>query len=258
MRLDLYLFVSGYVKSRQKAKTLIESKNVTVNNKTIFKPSFEVDENIEHDIKIYDDCKYVSRGGIKLEKILDISKLDVTDSVCLDIGASTGGFTDCLLQHGAKKVFALDSGTNQLDQSLKDNNRVISIENFNAKSINISVINEMIDVITIDVSFISQTLIMKNAFSVLKDDGKYVSLIKPQFEVGKEKVGKGGIVKKEKDRLFAVNKVIDFAEDLGYRCSTFIKSPISGGDGNIEYLAIFEKSDYKVEKEYINKIVLNQ
>ncbi|MBQ7352981.1 MAG: TlyA family RNA methyltransferase [Clostridia bacterium] len=258
MRLDLYLFVNGYVKSRQKAKILIETNNVTVNNKTISKPSFDVDEKTEYDIKIFDDCKYVSRGGIKLEKILDLSKINVTDAVCLDIGASTGGFTDCLLQHGAKKVFALDSGTNQLDQSLKNSNRVVSIENFNAKSVDISIINEMIDVITIDVSFISQTLIMKNAFTVLKDDGKYVSLIKPQFEVGREKIGKGGIVKKEKDRLFAVNKVIDFAENLGYCCTNFIKSPISGGDGNIEYLAIFEKSKNKVEKEYINKIVLDR
>ena len=258
MRLDLYLFVSGRVKSRQKAKALIESNNVTVNNKIITKPSFDVDENIEYDIQIFDDCKYVSRGGIKLEKILEISKVDVTNLVCLDIGASTGGFTDCLLQHGAKKVFALDSGTNQLDSSLKESEKVVSIENFNAKGISINTINELVDIITIDVSFISQTLLMNGAFSVLKENGKYISLIKPQFEVGREKISKGGIVKKEKDRLFAANKVIDFAESLGYNCTAFIESPISGGDGNIEYLAIFEKSESKVNKAYINKVIIKR
>lgn len=258
MRLDVYLYVKGYVKSRQKAKALIENNCVSVDKKFISKPSYDLDEDTICDIEINDDCKYVSRGGLKLEKILSESNLCVQDKICLDIGASTGGFTDCLLQLGAKKVIALDTGTNQLDASLKNDFRVVSIENFNAKNISFELIGEFVDIITIDVSFISQTLIMPAAFSVLKDGGCYVSLIKPQFEAGRERIGKGGIVKNNKDRLYAVKKVLQCSEALGYSCTAFIKSPIKGGDGNIEYLAIFERSKNKVTDDYVKNIVLSQ
>ena len=159
MRADLFLFNGGYVKSRQKAKILIENKCVLIDGKVVSKPSFEIDELFEHKIEITDNCAYVSRGGLKLEAILDYAKIDVQGRKCLDIGASTGGFTDCLLKRGATVVYALDSGSNQLDIDIKNDPRVVSIENFNARNDLTSVINGKVDVITIDVSFISQTLI---------------------------------------------------------------------------------------------------
>ena len=258
MRLDLYLFNNNYVKSRQKAKGLIEGGNVMIDNKIVTKPAFEINEDQDYNIEITDDCKYVSRGGLKLEKILTVSDFDLNNKICVDIGSSTGGFTDCLLQFGAKRVYAIDSGKDQLDLSLKNNKKVFSIESFNAKNLNKEMFDELIDVVTIDVSFISQTLIMPQIFSILSDGGSFISLIKPQFEAGRERIGKGGIVKDSKSRLFAVNKVIECAEAFGYRSTCFIKSPIKGGDGNIEYLSIFEKVDNGISKDYIKKLILSQ
>lgn len=258
MRLDFYLFTNNYVKSRQKAKSLIEGRNVIIDSKIITKPAFEINEEQNYNIIITDDCKYVSRGGLKLEKILTQSNFDAKDKTCVDVGSSTGGFTDCLLQFGAKKVYAIDSGKDQLDTSLKNNPKVISIEGFNAKNLNKDMFDDEIDVITIDVSFISQTLIMPQIFSILADDGLFISLIKPQFEAGRDKIGKGGIVKDSKSRLFSVNKVIECAESFGYKSICFIKSPIKGGDGNIEYLSIFKRVDNGISKDYIKKLVLSQ
>lgn len=257
MRLDLYLFNNGYVKSRQKAKVLIESGCVMIDNTVASKPSFDVDAQSFHDVIITDNCIYVSRGGLKLEGILDYAKIDVTDKICLDIGASTGGFTDCLLKRGAKKVYALDSGSMQLDVDLKNDFRVVSIENFNARNDMHEVINDQIDVITIDVSFISQTLIIPSAFKVLNENGIYISLIKPQFEAGKSGIGKGGIVKDKKYRKLAVERVIECAGSFGYYCNTLIKSPILGGDGNTEYLAVFSKNGKKLSNEKILNVINN-
>ena len=257
MRADVYLYTFGYVKSRQKAKTLIESGYVFLNGEKIIKPAIELDENLEYEISIKDPCPYVSRGGLKLEKILDTYNIDVNGKIAIDIGASTGGFTHCLLIYGADKVYAVDSGTNQLDKALLDNEKVISIENYNARSINISDIGEYADIITVDVSFISQTYILYPAVKLLKDEGIYIGLIKPQFEVGREKIGKGGIVKDKKSRLFAVNKVIDCAKACDLKCTGFIKSPIEGGDGNVEFVAIFSKNGKEINEEYIRKTVLN-
>lgn len=255
MRIDLYLYSNGYVKSRQKAKNLIENGCVCVDGKTVNKPSYDIDELISHEIDVSDNCIYVSRGGLKLEGILNHAEIQVNDKICLDIGASTGGFTDCLLKHGAKKVFALDSGSNQLDSDLRNDSRVVSIENFNARNDICEIINEKIDVITIDVSFISQTLIIPSAFKTLNDDGIYISLIKPQFEVGKSGVGKGGIVKDKRFKRLAVERVIECASTYGYFCSSFIKSPILGGDGNTEYLAVFSKNGIKLSNEKILNVI---
>ena len=249
------MFTYGYVKSRQKAKNLIENNNVKLNGKLISKPSFDIDENLTHNVEIFDNCPYVSRGGLKLEAILDYQEIDIKNKICLDIGASTGGFTDCLIKRGAKLVYAIDSGTNQLDKSLKNNKNVVSIENFNARNLSNDIIKQKIDIITIDVSFISQTLIMEQAFSLLKDDGVYISLIKPQFEVGKSNIGKGGIVKNASFRELAINKVITFANEKDYLCNTIIKSPILGGDGNTEYLAVFSKNGNVITKDMIKKII---
>lgn len=253
MRLDLYLFQNGFVKSRQKAKTLIEDGNVKVNGTVVQKPSFDILEDVK--IEVFDACPYVSRGGLKLEGILNTTGADVSDKVCIDIGASTGGFTHCLLLHGARRVYAIDSGTNQLADELKNDERVVSIENFNARSLTLDVIGETVDIITIDVSFISQNLILPCIFPLLEENGVFYSLIKPQFEVGRALVGKGGIVKDKKARLMAVNSVINCAKEHGLVCNEFLKSPIQGGDGNVEYLASFSKNGKDVSEEYIKKIV---
>ena len=257
MRADVYLYTFGYVKSRQKAKTLIECGYVFLNGEKIIKPALELDENIEYEILIKDPCPYVSRGGLKLEKILDTYNINVKGKIAIDIGASTGGFTHCLLIYGADKVYAVDSGTNQLDEMLLDSEKVVSIENYNARNISLDDIGEYADIITVDVSFISQTYILYPAVKLLKDDGVYIGLIKPQFEVGRDKIGKGGIVKDKKSRLFAVNKVIDCAKSCDLKCTGFIKSPIEGGDGNVEFVAIFSKNGKEINEEYIRKTVLN-
>lgn len=255
MRLDIYLYQYGYLKSRQKAKTLIESQNVKVNGQIITKPSYEIDESSEYVIEIVQDCPYVSRGGLKLESILTYANIEVDNMTCIDIGASSGGFTDCLLKNGAKKVYAIDSGTNQLEPVLKSDSRVISIENYNARNLTIEDIGELVDIITIDVSFISQTLIMPSAFNLLKDNGIYISLIKPQFEAGRSNVGKGGIVKDKNARFQSVMRVIEAAKALSFSCNCLIESPIKGGDGNTEYLAVFSKNNKEFNIDLIKKLI---
>lgn len=248
MRLDVYLFSKNYVSSRQKAKTLIEEGNVTINSVLIKKPSYEIDETIEYNVQITDSCPYVSRGGLKLEKMLSQLDLDLNNRVAIDIGASTGGFTHCLLLNGVSRVYSVDSGTNQLHKSLLEDDRVISIENFNARDLTIDIIGQLVDIIVCDVSFISQTYIIEVAKKLIKDDGIYIGLIKPQFEVGKGKIGKGGIVKEPKYRFEAIKKIIDNAKNNGLKCVAFVKSPIFGGDGNVEYVAAFKKySDLSFE-----------
>ncbi len=249
IRLDLYLSEGGFAKSRQKAKALIEGGFVLVNSSKVLKPSFLIDETMKNSIEISDPCTYVSRGGLKLERALDDTQIDVNGKIAIDIGASTGGFTDCLIQRGANIVYAIDSGSNQLDKSLQSNPKVISLENYNARNINFDDIGTLCDIITIDVSFISQTYIIPSAIKLLNDDGIYISLIKPQFEAGRDRIGKGGIVKKQEDRLFAVKRVIDCATLNGLYCSYLSESPILGGDGNIEYLATFSKKCSKILTE---------
>lgn len=258
MRIDLFLFQNGYVKSRQKAKSLIEEGNVSLDGKVISKPSFDVDELTEHTVSIVDKCPYVSRGGLKLEGLLKSANIDVTNKVCLDVGASTGGFTHCLILNGAKKVFAVDSGTNQLAPELKNDTRVTSLEGFNARNITVDDLGCLVDIITIDVSFISQTLIMPSAFKLLNDSGTYLSLIKPQFEAGRANISKGGIVKSARARFDAVKAVVDCAKVNSMLCTHLIKSPIQGGDGNIEYLAVFSKTGKPLEEKIIKNIVLQQ
>ena len=253
MRADIFLFQNDYVKSRQRAKALIENGCVKINSKIITKPSLDVCGD-DISVEIQDDCPYVSRGGLKLEAILKLTNAEVENKVCLDIGASTGGFTHCLLLNGAKKVFAVDSGTGQLATELLNDSRVISMENYNARALCKEDIGELVDIITIDVSFISQNLIMPNASALLKENGVYFSLIKPQFEVGRALIGKGGIVKDKKARLIAINSVLECARQCGLVCNMLCKSPIQGGDGNVEYLATFSRSGQFISQEYIKKI----
>ena len=240
MRLDIYLTENGLVSSRTEAKSFISIGAVRVDGEIVTKPSYAVvgEPLIELDKS---SKKYVSRGGLKLEAALDAFDISVEDLMAVDIGASSGGFTDCLLQRGARSVIALDSGTAQLTESIRRDKRVISLENFNARYMTPHDLSYVPDIAVMDVSFISATLIMPAVLEVLKPGGSFVCLIKPQFEVGRKNVGKGGIVKDEKIRLQAVNSVIDFARGLGFTPVAFIQSPIIGGDGNVEFLAHFKK-----------------
>jgi len=243
MRIDVYLVTRGYVESRQKATAHIKNGAVTVDEKIISKPSEEIDESTEHNIVIEKSCsdRYVSRGALKLAEALVKFNIDVNGAVCIDIGASTGGFTDCLLQNGAKRVYALDSGKGQLHPRISSDTRVISKERFNARYLSPDDVGTDIDVAVMDVSFISQTLIIPRIKDVLKSNGIFISLIKPQFEAGREALKKNGIVKKWEHRLAAAERVISCAVQNGFSPIGFALSPIKGGDGNEEYLACFVK-----------------
>ena len=238
IRADKLLYIKGLCKSRSAAQALIAEGKVLYNGKLIYKPSELLDEN--GDITVTEEQKYVSRGGYKLEGALNKFNIDVTDDICIDIGASTGGFTDCLLQHGAKKVYAIDAGHGQLDGSLLIDDRIINIENFNARELDINTAGELCDTAVMDVSFISQTLLHKNVYGVLKDGGKFITLIKPQFEAGRENVNKRGIAA-ESSYEAVKNKVIASAEKCGFKLIDIDTSVIKGGDGNTEFIAYFIK-----------------
>lgn len=239
-RADVYLCAAGYAKSRSAAKELIEKGSVTLDGKALKKASELVDEAAEHTVLVKKE-PFVCRGGLKLEGAISAFGTDVSGKICIDIGASTGGFTDCLLSHGAKKVYAVDSGHGQLDSSLASRDDVVNIEGYNARNLKRADFDTDFDIAVMDVSFISQTYIHAGISDVLRDDGVLISLIKPQFEAGRHAVGKNGIVKKKEDREAALRRVIDSAALCGLYCRDVIRSPIDGGDGNIEYLALFTK-----------------
>lgn len=242
MRLDVYLTEQGLVSSRTEAKGFISSSAVTVDGKIITKPAYDV---VEGSVITLDKSskKYVSRGGLKLEAAINSFDIDVKNKKAIDIGASSGGFTDCLLQNGAASVIAVDSGTNQLVEKLSNDSRVISIENYNARYMKATDFPYVPDLCVMDVSFISATYIMPSIRNILSEGADFICLIKPQFEVGKSGLGKGGIVKNDKIRNEAVDKVISFAKSLGFSFVSVIESPIQGGDGNIEFLAHFQNGE---------------
>ena len=242
MRLDVYLCDQGYASSRTEAKHFIETGAVKVNGKIVTKPSFSIEaENFLIDVD-KSSKKYVSRGGLKLEAALEEFCVSPMGAHAIDIGASSGGFTDCLLQRGAEHVIAVDSGTLQLSNSLRQDSRVTSIENYNARYLSIEDLEYVPDFAVMDVSFISATYIMHPLYNCLGEKSDFICLIKPQFEVGKANIGKGGIVKDEKARRNALKTVIEYAENVGFKFISSIVSPIIGGDGNIEYLAHFKKT----------------
>ena len=241
MRLDLYLFENGYAKSRTEAKNLITDGAVKVFGTVVTKPSFDVDSDSKIEI-IKETSKYVSRGGYKLEGALKAFDVSVSDRLCIDVGASSGGFTDCLLQNGANRVIAVDSGTMQLAESLRCDERVAVRENFNARYMTAQDFEFAPSLAVMDVSFISATYIIPAVFKVLADNSDFICLVKPQFEVGRSLIGKGGIVKNEKHREMALNKVIEFAKTQGFEYISYTDSPILGGDGNKEYLVHFKKN----------------
>ena len=241
MRLDVYLTEFGYVDSRTQARKLIEDGAVILDGKTAEKASFSVDETLSHTLEIARRQKYVGRGGLKLEKALEVFSIDPQGRCALDIGASTGGFTDCLLQNGATKVYAVDAGEGQLAQKLLEDERVVNMEKYNARNLSSEDFPVAPDVAVMDVSFISQTLILPALSGVLRDGGILVSLIKPQFEAGRSAIGKNGIVKSASDRRLAIERVLDCAAACGLACFGLDISPILGGDGNTEYIAAFRK-----------------
>ena len=238
MRADIYLHTRGYCESRSRASSDIKSGCLYVNGKNIKKNSFEISDGDTVELRGRSTV-YVGRGGDKLEKALTEFCIDIKGTVCADIGASTGGFTDCLLRHGAVKVYAVDCGCGQLHPSLRSDPRVKNIEKFNARLLTPDTFGEKCDVAVMDVSFISQTAIIPAVVRVLKDGGKLITLIKPQFECGKEHIGKNGIVRKAEYRAEAVSKVLSAASDHGLSQEGLCESPIKGGDGNTEFLAYF-------------------
>ena len=242
MRLDVYLFEKGHVGSRTDAKNLILAGAVSLNGKIITKPAYDVPDEVDPDVCVDKRTKkYVSRGGLKLEAALDNFNVQVLGRCALDVGASSGGFTDCLLKRGVERVIAVDSGSGQLVRELKEDPRVDSIESFNARYMTRDDLSFIPDLAVMDVSFISATHIIPSVFKCLSDGGDFICLVKPQFEVGRSNIGKGGIVKSEKARNAALNAVIAFSESIGFKLCATMRSPIEGGDGNIEFLIHLKK-----------------
>lgn len=241
-RIDKLLVEKGFADSRTKAQALVMSGVVLVNEKRVEKSSESFSQDIQIRIKgKSDETKYVGRGGLKLEKALENFQICPSEYVCLDVGASTGGFTDCLLQHGVKKVVTVDVGTNQLVWKLRNDPRIEVRENVNARYLKPKDFEEKFELIVMDVSFISVTKIIPALKDLLKDNGKLIILIKPQFEVGKSEVGKGGIVRDSAKHLEVVENINSFASEIGFKNTGLIASPILGADGNKEFLGIYEK-----------------
>ena len=241
MRADVYLCTFGHTESRKKAQDLIDASAVKIDGVIVKKSSVTINEAVPHRVELEQVFKYVSRGGMKLEAALDAFHINVNRAKAVDIGASTGGFTDCLLKRGASRVYAVDAGVSQLHPELLRDERVRSIEKFNARELTPDVTEGPCDVAVADVSFISQTYLIEPIASVLKDGGVFISLIKPQFEAGRQALGKNGVVSSGAYRYLAAKRVISFACEKGFDCLNLIRSPIDGGDGNREYLALFIK-----------------
>lgn len=236
MRADLYLTTHGYTQSRQRARVLIEQGCVRIDGVILKKPSQPIEDGT-HEVEIVQNMPYVGRGGLKLKAALDRFHLDVSGTLALDIGASTGGFTDCLLQSGAAFVYAVDSGSDQLAKKLLEDPRVASLEHINARTLSLEQIGgKAVDLIVMDVSFISATYILPRFTALLKPNGHAICLIKPQFEVGRAMLGKGGVVKDITAHRFAIDRVLDSATSLGLTPCGLMPSPIEGGDGNREFL----------------------
>ena len=243
-RIDKLLVERGLAESRTKAQAMVMAGAVLANEQRISKPSDLIPTDAEIRVKGADDpaSRYVGRGGLKLEAALRDFEVDVEDRVCLDVGASTGGFTDCLLQHGAGRVIAIDVGHNQIDWRLRTDPRVEVREGVNARYLKPEDFDTQFDLIVMDVSFISATKVLPALVPLLKHDGRLITLIKPQFEVGRGEVGKGGIVREPEKRARVVDEVNRAAEQLGLLARKVIESPVRGADGNVEFLALYEKS----------------
>ena len=234
-RLDVLLTDKGLFDSREKARAAIMEGLIYVNGAISDKPGAQVKDDAQIEIR-GELCPFVSRGGYKLQKALDVFGIDPAGMVCLDIGSSTGGFTDCLLQRGAVKVYALDVGTNQLAYKLRTDDRVVCMEKTNFRTLDVQSFPERIDFACTDVSFISLMHIFPNAAALLKEGGPMIALIKPQFEAGREQVGKKGIIRDPSVHEEVIDKVIGYAKENGFSVQGLDFSPITGTTGNIEFL----------------------
>ncbi|MDQ0507752.1 23S rRNA (cytidine1920-2'-O)/16S rRNA (cytidine1409-2'-O)-methyltransferase [Peptoniphilus ivorii] len=236
-RADVLLHNKNLAPSREKAKKMIMAGEVFIGTERIEKPGQMIDVSEEIRVKGH-SLKYVSRGGFKLEKIIQMHRIDLNGKVCMDIGSSTGGFTDCMLQNGAKKVYAVDVGYNQLDYQLRTDPRVVVMERTNIRHLPKEAVPDAVDFVSIDVSFISLELVLPRAVLFLKEDAKIAALIKPQFEAGKEKVGKGGIVTDPKVHREVLEKIVQLVSDCGMYIESLTHSPIQGSSGNTEFLML--------------------
>ena len=248
-RLDVLLVERGLAPSREKAKAVIMSGDVFVNGQREDKAGAVFDpEKVNIEVKA-DKLKYVSRGGLKLEKAMSVFDIELEGMTCMDIGASTGGFTDCMLQNGAKKVFAIDVGHGQLAWSLRNDDRVVCMEKTNFRYTKPEDIGETVDFASVDVSFISLTKILEPAVNIIRDGARMVCLIKPQFEAGREEVGKKGVVRDKKVHESVIQKIVDYVPTIGFNILGLDYSPVKGPEGNIEYLLYIEKNAVSSQPE---------
>ena len=254
-RIDVLLVEKGFFSSREKAQAALMAGNILVNEQKVDKAGTKVDATASIRI-IGDKMPYVSRGGLKLAKAITAFELDLTDKIAADIGASTGGFTDCMLQNGAKKVYAVDVGYGQLAWSLRSDERVVNLERMNARYLSKENLPEQIDFMTMDLSFISLDKVLPHVRQFLSNDGEIIALVKPQFEAGRENVGKKGVVRDSKVHEEVLKKVIQVAQDNQLTVLGVDFSPIKGPEGNIEYLLYLSNSDgQQREITSIEKIV---
>lgn len=252
-RLDILLVNAGYAASREKAKAIIMAGQVYVNGQKEDKAGSTFDEKAQIEVRGA-ALKYVSRGGLKLEKAMANFDVTLFQKVCMDVGASTGGFTDCMLQNGAAKVYSVDVGHGQLAWSLRNDPRVVCMEKTNIKFVKPEDIAQPVDFSSIDVSFISLTKVLLPVRELLTDDGEIVCLIKPQFEAGREKVGKHGVVREKSVHIEVIEAVVNYAVSIGFEACSLEFSPIKGPEGNIEYLLHLKKhkADYRQQEFRFN------
>lgn len=248
-RLDVLLVNRGLVESREKAKAVIMTGNVFVNDQREDKAGQKFPEDVYIEIR-GKKLKFVSRGGYKLDKALQVFPICLGDCVCMDVGSSTGGFTDCMLQNGARFVYAVDVGTNQLAWKLRQDERVRAMEQTNIRYVTPEDIGESVDFVSIDVAFISLTKVLLPVWELMKEDASMVCLIKPQFEAGREKVGKKGVVRDKDVHEEVIHSVISYARSLGFLICGLDYSPIRGPEGNIEYLLYIKKGTTNEEHNF--------
>ena len=256
-RLDVLLVERNLFESRERAKRIIMTGKVLVDDKKIDKAGTLVNRDCEIRL-LGEDIPFVSRGGLKLNKAIEEFKIDLNGKIAADIGASTGGFSDCMLQHGAAKVYAIDVGYGQLAWKLRQDSRVVNMERTNIRNVTRDMLGDALDFVSIDVAFISLDKVLPVAFDLLSEDGEVVALIKPQFEAGREHVGKKGVVKDKDIHISVIERVFNVAEGLGFRVQSLSFSPIKGPEGNIEYLMhLFKNKDVPVVdfSDTITKIV---
>lgn len=239
-RLDVELVNRGLVESREKGRALIMAGSVFVDGQKAFKAGDRVKDGMNIEIR-GTKLKYVSRGGLKLEKSIEVFPINLNGKVCADIGASTGGFTDCMLQNGASKVYAIDVGYGQLAWKLRSDERVVNLERVNVRYLDFNLIEDPVEFISIDVSFISLRLVLNVAYELLSQGGELVALIKPQFEAGREEVGKKGVVRDADVHKKVIETITDFAHETGFSVKGLDFSPIKGPEGNIEFLMYLSK-----------------